>query len=336
MKRALLPLLALTLPAAGGPLPTSYIPADAQWVVHLDIEKGLKSSVGSYITGHLDEFDFDGLDAVRAKTGINPLVDLKDVTIFGSSADPDEGVAIIHTTGAVDAFLEKARKEESTFTQITHGAYTLDTWTEGTTKRYGFVQSRGENERLILVAQNADRLAAAIARTEAGAPKADNADLLKQPPKNSSVLFVAARGLGSMASDPKTVMLQQAEGLLLDCGEEEGFLYANMAVTTRNPQDAKDLLAAMNGCVALARMGARRDPELSALLEATNGLSLSAEASTVRGQIRYESAKAIDILKDAAAKHRQSKEPKEVKPAADRAPTERPPETPAKAPPAKP
>jgi hypothetical protein len=323
VKRTLLPLLALSVPAAAGPLPTSYIPADAQWVVHVDIEKGLKSTIGSYITAHLGEFEFDGLEAVRAKTGINPLTDLKDVTVFGSSADPDEGVAIIHTTAAVDAFLEKARQEETTFTQVTHGAYTLDTWTEGTTKRYGFVRSRGD-ERLILVAQNADRLATAIARTETGAAGAEAADLLKQPPKGSSVLFVAARGLGSMASNPKTVMLQQAEGLLLDCGEEDGFLYANMAVTTRNAQDAKDLLAAMNGCVALARMGARRDPELSALLEATNGLSLSSEASTIRGQIRFESAKALDILKDAAAKHRQSKEHKELKPAVDSAPSERP------------
>jgi hypothetical protein len=310
VKRTLYPVLALALPAAAGPLPTSYIAPDAQWVVHVDIEKGLRSSVGSYITGHLGEFEFDGLEAVRAKTGINPLADIKDVTVFGSSCDRDEGVALVHTTGAVDAFLEKARKEESSFKQVAHGAYTLDTWTEHGSTRFGFVRSLGENERLILVAQDADRLAAAIARVEAPAARPGATDLLKQPPRDSSVVFIAARGLGSMANNPKTVMLQQADGLVLDCGEVDGFLYADVAVTTRSAQDAQDLLAAMNGCLALARMGARHNPEFAGLLEATNGLSLSATGTTVRGQIRFESTKAIDMLKDAAAKERQTKEKK--------------------------
>jgi hypothetical protein len=331
-------VLAGTLPAAAGPLPISYIPADAQWVVHVDLEKGLKTSVGSYITGHLAEFEFDGLEAVRAKTGINPLADIKDVTVFGTSGEPQEGVAIIHTTGAVDAFLERSRKEESTFKQVTRGEYTLDTWTEGGSTRFGYVKNLGENERLILVAQDADRLAAAIARTAgpgsgSGPAKAEPGDLLKQPPKATSVLFVAARGLGSMAANPKTVMLQQAEGLVLDCGEDDGFLYASMAVTTRSAQDAQDLLAAMNGCIAIARMGARRNPELAGLMEVTSGLSLSAENGTVRGQMRYESAKALDMLKEAAAKERHKKD---GKPAPENAPSNPAPASPepaAKAPP---
>jgi hypothetical protein len=120
-------------------------------------------------------------------------------------------------------------------------------------------------------------------------------------------------------------MLQQAEALVIDCGEEDGFLYANMAVTTRGAQDAQDLLAAMNGCIAVARMGARRNPELAGLLDATSGLSLSVDSSTVRGQIRYESARAIDMLKEAAARRHPKAAPeegKEKKPDTDRAPAQ--------------
>jgi hypothetical protein len=307
VKRALLPVLACVLPAAAGPLPASYIPPDAQWVVHVDIEKGLRSSIGSYVTAHPGEFAFDGVEAIRATTGINPLADIKDVTVFGSGCDPEQGVALVHTTGAVDAFLDAARKKESTFAPVTHGAYTLDSWTEAGSTRFGFVRSLGENERLILVAQDADRLAAAIARTERPAAVAGENALLAHPPKGSSVVFVAARGLGSMASNPKTMMLQQAEALVLDLGEEEGFLYADLSVTTHSPQDAQDLLAAINGCVALARIGARRDPELAGLLAATSGLSLSTSEATVRGQIRVESTKAIDMLKEAAARERRQK-----------------------------
>jgi hypothetical protein len=301
-------ILVMTPIAAGGPLNPSRLPAEAQWVVHVDVERGLATAVGGYIRTHQSEFRLEGLAEFRTRIGVDPLKDIRDITVFGTGPEPESAVALIHTSAATDAFIERARGEEKTFKQVPSGGFTLDSWVEHGVTRYGFVQPLGEDERLILVSQDPARLAAAIQLVRVAPPAPPEHPLLSQVPGPGSVVFISAR-CDSLAAGSRTMFLQAARSLVVDAGEEAGegrvggqtSVYCRGRLTTASEQDAKDMLPLIQGSLAVARMAARQRPELTGLAEMCRSVSLGGEGATISGEIRYESGALIDMLKAAAA-----------------------------------
>ena len=96
-------------PAIAGPLNPDYVPADAVWVVHLDVEAAAGSTVGGFVLEHAEAFDLaEGLEDFRDETGLDAVHDLHGVTLFGAGTPEKTGVAVLVTSAGIDAILEQA------------------------------------------------------------------------------------------------------------------------------------------------------------------------------------------------------------------------------------
>ncbi len=297
-------VVGLAAAAAAGPLNRDWVPSDATWVVHVDMETGVGSSVGRFLVENRGAWGPNDWERFRERTGIDPATDIKGVTIFGPTCDEQHAVAVVDATSATDSFLSKLRAKEKSFERVKGERYTLDTWREHGSQRFGYVRKDGDR-RLILVGRDRARVEEAIDRTES--QKASESPALSTMPREGSFLFVAAMNVGTAAEGGKAVMVQKMKDLRLDFGESGDELYGTMVVTTGTEQEARDVLQMLEGAAAMGRMMAQSRPELADMVEASRSLALSASDSSVRASFAMESSKALGMLKTLAEKRASAK-----------------------------
>jgi hypothetical protein len=307
-RRKLALCIALAAPAAvlAEPLNIRWVPTEARWVVHVDVEAATGSSLGRVAMAH-KELWHSHCAKIKADTGIDPATDIKSLTVYGATGEEADAVAIIATTSATDSFLDSLRAKEATYKQIQSGKHTLDTWQEDGTSRYGFVSKVGD-QRQILVSQNQGKLTAAIDLLEGSAPQAVS-PVLAVAPARGSVLFVSASGVGEAAKHAKAVVVQKMQDFRLDVGEASGKLYGEMVVSTRNEQDAGDILKMMEGGISLGRMLAQSEPDLAPLVEIAQGIEFTTSGNSLKATISYDSQQAASILNAALEARRPTAPP---------------------------
>src|SRR5262245_1963783 len=89
------------------------LPADVDFVVHIDVE-GLKAT---QLWKHVSEkskdlhFDIDELDEVRDELGIDPLTDVRAVTLYKIESEEDPTVVLFSSTPKIDEAVAKHQKE---------------------------------------------------------------------------------------------------------------------------------------------------------------------------------------------------------------------------------
>lgn len=308
MNRALTGLTGLIVIAGGtcalaGPLNKAVVAKNAQWIVHVDAEACMASTIGRFITEHRAELDLADLDRVKQETGIDPLSDIKGVTVYGTGPDEHDGVAIVYTTAAVDAMVKKLTEKEESFKAITVGGYTLYSWTENGTSRFAQVRPDGAG-RIVIVAADKDRLLAGIGVLEGKAEALTKAPtgLGAAAPRAGSIIFASATHL----PDAEAMPFQHAEAFTLDAGESGQELYADMRVTAKSSEEAANMSQVARGGIALVKMGLGGDPEYREALQLLDGLTVVCDQKDVIGNIRVPSSKvgaALTALGQQIGKH---------------------------------
>lgn len=278
--------LAGALAARGfaGPLNKSRVPADVQWVVHVDVEAGVASTLGQYLSTHRDVLE--GLDQIKSETGIDPFSDIKGVTVFGAGADPQNGVAVIDTTAAADALTEKAKAKEPSFKEINEGPYVLYSWSEHGEARFAQLRPGATRDRRIAVVGNdKDRLLAALHVLDGKAPNLATVEkgVLSRSPGEGSIFFAAATNL----SEAQAMVFQRADSVVVDLGEREHEVFADLTVVPKNQQDASTLMNAMKGALAFASMYMQSEPGCAQVNKIVQGITFSADEGRVSAHVRF-------------------------------------------------
>ncbi len=125
-------------------LPRTLIPSDANWVLHLDMDRLLSSDLFNMIMGE------KGWDTIKKrnirfakKFRINLLEDIKGVTVYGQGRDENKAVACI--SGRFDQnHLLSLLSLDDNHREIAYGAHIVHSWSSG---EYGaFV---GENMAIL-------------------------------------------------------------------------------------------------------------------------------------------------------------------------------------------
>jgi len=289
-------LLGCGTAALAGPLNSAWVRADAAWVVHLDVESGVKSSVGRYVMDNAHRWDVNACEQIRAKTGMDISREILGLTVYGAAADGSDAVAIVHTSAAVDSFLDRLRAQETTYRVVESAGRSIEAWIEHGSPRYGHVLKRKGDQRLIIVARAKHTLEEAIAQVEREQP-AEAPPVLATMPREGSVVFVAATDMGPAAQRARAVVVKKMTQMRLDMGESGGELFADMLVTTASETDARDVFRSIDGNIAVGRMLLQGEERLAPLVAATEGLSVSAEGASVKVSFRHDSERVLEILK---------------------------------------
>lgn len=289
----------LTLPAAAGGLHQEWVPRDAIWVGHLDFEALTSSTLFRFVEqqathdGADIDIDWDELDEMRTKYGIDPLRDLLSVTAFGLSADEDEGTFLVHTTSALDGAIAKLRAEKPEVFDLDSGNYRLLAWS-GHDSGFAYVRNVG-NERVLMVSHDEQALIDAIDVAEGHRPnlRAGGAQALQAQPSAGAFASIAvAGGLQALDWDHESPLAQSARTLRFEVGESGGNLFANGNVEVDDVQAARDMVDTARGLIAMARLVGGNSPEMQSVLPLLNSIRIEEQGTLVHASVSIP----IDII----------------------------------------
>jgi hypothetical protein len=293
---------ALTAAASAGPLDKSRVPADATWIVHVDAEAALECSVVRFILDQHGEDHLGDLDEFKAQFGVDPLNDIKDLTVFGVGTDGEDAVALLTTTAAVDDAIKMLAAQGEGTAKITEGGYELLSWNEHDQVQYVLVRPLGEDRRLVYLSKDKSRLAAAadVGAGRARGLKGREPSALSADPGAGAIVFIASDVIPSHGHhDHASMVLDKARAFRFEAGESGDNLYADLSVTTGSSEDATNVVEILQGLKAMGRMFCQGEPDLAPIVQLADAVKVSADESSVAIRINYSAAAAMEAIKAA-------------------------------------
>jgi len=279
------------------------LPADVDFVLHLDLEGLMRTELWRMVQESADgEFKIDDIDAelgdFRTRFGIDPLTDVKAVTLYKFKSEEDPTVCLISTTSKIDLALTVAQKEPS-YAKVSARGIELHTWRheddgqDETMCAYLHVLKNGE--RLVVLSSNKDCALRAARVLRGEQPnQTSGAAVLEVNPNPGSFLYFAAANLAQLDEfSPASEVFGLAQGIQVDLGEAGGFLNAHMSVLTDSPENARNISDVAQGLIAL---GSLAGSELGPVLELLRALRINISGSLVRVDFSFGVRRLVEIL----------------------------------------
>jgi len=290
--------LALFLPTASGdPVRRERLPAEVDFVMHLDLEGFKTTSLYRMVLDNEDmQANFDELGEIEERFGLDPLRDLRAFTLFKVENEEEPTVVLLSTSTKVDAALEKLQAERG-YRRVSEGAIELHTWKEEShddESVFAYLHGAGDERVVVLASQRESALRAARVLRGELPSLAKTGTGLTVAPADGSFLYMSASDLSEMEDfAPASQVFGLAQGLQFDVGEAGGFLRAHVGVTTKNADDAFELANVVNGFVSLARLAGR---EAGEALELLTGLKVRSRGTSVTLDFEYELERLVELL----------------------------------------
>jgi hypothetical protein len=293
-------LFGLGLAAEPSALQTSIVPADALWIIHLDMEKLASSALFKMLT------ETGSGPGVRQKAGqffeklkMDPFKDIRSVTIFSRSENEKE--AVVALSGNFDkAYILGLLKADASHKETPYGKYTFHSWQD---KHFGvFV-----NDNLVLISEGEDNIKSALDALEGKIKNISASPLVSRLQKESgNAIIVGAvsdiAGLtgeakGGAASQGKPAMLgkmKTATGAISEIGD---MLNLKVEIAAASDQVAKDIEQAIRGVISLVNLQFT-DSDAQLL---TQNINVKVDGERVRIDASYLIPKLTEILKNRKA-----------------------------------
>ncbi|TDJ66900.1 MAG: hypothetical protein E2O39_15690 [Planctomycetota bacterium] len=300
----LLPITAAALAgsALGGELDKSRVSAEARWIAHFDLEAFQKTTLFREVMKDQVLEDLD-LEELRAKFGIDPFETIKSATLYGMGADPEDAVAIIVGTSAIDTLLQMLMTQAS-YRSIQEGDLALHGWEEhGDIDGLWYVhQTPNGGDRVVVLSDDRVNLmhAARVLRGELPNLARASDPKITATPRAGSYLFVAASDLSGLSGiEPVSAVAGMANRLTLDIGEHDDRLYARVSIDTMNVDDAINITNVVKGGIALLQIaagvsGSDVPPAVRNLIQA---LEIQSRGTEVLLEFEYDIRRLIEDVK---------------------------------------
>jgi len=265
----------------------AVVPAEAQWALFVDVQKLTASSMFKTLVGEGELAKIQSKsDKVFTKLRIDPMKDLKGVTVFGLGKEDEE--AVVALSGKFDkAYLIGLIKAETTHQEIPFGKHTIYKWDDD---EFGVFAA----DDLILLGENDKAIRAALETLEGRKRDAVPpllSGVMKESP-NALMVFGVKNVPGLIGEHDSPVILSKmkgAEGSLSESGEN---LKIDLSILAESAQVAKDVEQAIRGLMAIANLQLK-ESELQAFAEA---VQIAVEGENVRIRAAYPLSKLLGLV----------------------------------------
>jgi hypothetical protein len=278
----------LAAPAAGLPSEQiAVVPAEAQWALFIDVQKLTSSSMFKELVDQGELAKIQGkMDQVFAKLRIDPLKDLKGVTVFGLGKEDEE--AVVALSGKFDrAHLISLIKAGTTHQEIPYGKHTIYKWDDD---EFGVFAA----DDLVLLGENDKAIRAALetleGRNRDAVPPLLSGVLRESP--NALLVFGVSNIPGLVGDHDSPVILSKmkgAEGSLSESGEN---LKIDLSILAESAQVAKDVEQAIRGLMAIANLQLK-ESEVQAFVDA---VQIGVDGQNVRIKAVYPLSKLLGLV----------------------------------------
>ena len=306
----LLSVLVVALIAAAAPAEPfrpQRVPSDAKWVMHIDLQAIVNSNAGQLVIEEARQRGLDEkIEAVKSLYGVNPLVDFRSITLFGTGYQPQDAVAVAQM-GSNLGKLEDVVRLSKDYQLLGYRGHVIHSWIEakgpgaGQRKYCGVWPDDMLDQTLLVIADTDKQVTTTIDLLEGrrhDLSASDSAVLAKRP-ATGSFLFVASDELDpSVMKDPRSAMLQAARNMTMDLGESDGNIFAHATMEAITAEKAMQIHQMMQGMMAMAQMAPpAQDGSLPPGAQLAQAVKVNRNESTVTADFQYPADQFLDLLK---------------------------------------
>ncbi|MEN8153572.1 MAG: hypothetical protein ABFR75_06080 [Acidobacteriota bacterium] len=241
-----------TSPLQGERLKTSLVPADAQWVININVSKFLKTNIWNTIfnTEVKDGEFFEKSAEIKRKLNFDILKDLSGITIYGKKKRSKDAVVLLQGNFDKEKILDTIKYEKGKLIKEKYGKHLIYKWNSDD---YGvFI-----NKNLALISHNKDAVRSALEVISGKVKNIRHGSLYKEirSVKGDPVFYLVAGDISEFTKGHKTpFLINQAKNILITASEGANSLNFMMKLDTANEEAAKNIQQVANGLIALARM----------------------------------------------------------------------------------
>ena len=271
-------------------LQKSVIPAEAEWVIHFDVEKFRSTQLGDQL---LNKEDILGLGKKNARFHehykIDILNDINGVTVYGTGNDEENTVVCLRGNFERDYLLGLLAEEDS-HKEIPHGTFIIHAWDY---HEFGvFV-----DDNFALLAQSETTLRKALDVISGKKPNIATSSLksyINGIPSN--VFFVAlAKDISQLAEHEKDVFVfRKTESAVFTLAEEKEDVHMRLNFTVKTLEDAKNMESVIRGLISLANMQFEETQKDIWLPQ--EDIDISTKGKEVRVELAYPIKELVEIV----------------------------------------
>jgi len=287
-----------------------HCPADAKWVMHLDVKALSAAPMGRFIQKSLDAEALRRMDALKAMSGIDLTNDVDSVVLCGKGGAQAGGV--MYASGRFDiAKLTAIAGGGKEFQNRVFGKRSLLSWSDhGKRTALCFV-----DPTLVVMSQNEKQVEEAVDLIDGKKPGMGAEQGFAKVLAHDTGRFFSfqANNLEALAgSNPQFQLFKQAEAMLFELGQLEGAngIDCSLALKAPNVEMAQQLNQAALGLQALVMLQAAQNPDAAALAQGVK-VALQDTVLTVNLKLPEETLKKMMQLqvaqREAAQAARQAK-----------------------------
>ncbi len=311
-RNLLLVLLASCTQALSGPLQPAHIASEARWVVHLDTEALLATTVGQTIAREaLDPRLAEVASALKLHLNFDfDWRRIRSLTLYGWEYGGPErlrGVLLVDTDLDLTTAFARALEKQAEWGRAQDGDLQL---LEGGPQPLYCIKE----DLYVALQPGAPAIIGKARRTTlqarqvlvGGAPNLNTAGDLARlaAPAPGEFLLLAARGFAEAAPDtPQTRVLKMSEELRLSLKETGDHVRAALALTTRAAEPALQMQQIVQGMAALGALSQPNNADLQTLIR---GLRVAAQDRQLQLELAVPATQLAAKIAEAEQRKRAS------------------------------
>ena len=317
-------VLGFAATAAAGPLDLKQVPAEAKWVVHVDVDAMRSSVLVQRAYDRLSEKRPDverRLDEVTdlvSNLGIDLERELHGMTVYGKQIGQHEGVLLVDATVDRKALLEKA--DQAPDHQMTkYGDYELHSWTDAKGRQHEHPMAGTlSKSNLLVFAPTVDQIKPALDVLDGkSASLSGKESSLTAGTPAGAMIVIRAVGLADAKLPLKSPLVAQCEAVSLMIGEQDGKVSAEGKLFTKSKETAEQIKAIVEGGRAAAELRAGNDAEAAKVIKTVKvnlaDTTLSVEFSSPVDDVWTLAEKAAKEIGKRAEKKTEAEKPGDQK-----------------------
>ena len=269
-------LVALAAPGISGEsLQTKLIPAEAKWLIHIDVEKFAQTELKQILERSSGNDLGMEIMGIEKTIGIDFFSDISSVTVIGMNHNNNEPVVAF--SGNLDkTHLLGLLKEEESPNEINFGNFVIYNWDDD---EHGVFA--GDN--LLIISENRSGLEKVLDTLSGKRKNFTGTSLHKQLRTLSQDTFLVATAenisdlLGEDDDDFGALILKKTESAFFSVNEQNNKVRLQLSLQTDSPETAANLESMVTGLKAFLSMNDKIDPEWDII----KSLKVSAKGTAV-------------------------------------------------------
>lgn len=290
-----------------GPIRIDEVPADSSVVIHVDVERLVDSELGQMILDEAGD-DLDQLEEVQEQLGLDPLHDLRDLTICLLGDEEDDVVILASVSDALEETMERLEEygDEIDLDVVERFGGLLHSFRIDGERVHALVREDHGGFRVALSPHR--RLVAIAGETMEGEHEAlsERRGLARIEAREGAFAQMLIPDLGAVPVDRNEVpesLTEMVRGVYAEAGEAGDEIFARCLIRMDNEEDAQRVEQVGLGLIAMVQLAQSldegRDRDLQRVARLLRGFVIERDGTIVQAVLEVDLDDAMDLIEHA-------------------------------------